>query len=102
LRRFIVPLGVFQSNRMTKTKWIAVLVLLAVVALFVPFVPQTLASGQVLGAHYQRTAVVSPTYYAFGCGAFVNSQIAAQLGSGYSGIYQLSKGYTFTCNYNSQ
>ena len=87
---------------MSATKWIAVLVLLAVVALFVPFVPQTQASGQFLGAYYSRTAVVSPTYYAFHCGAFVNSQVAAQLGSGYTGIYQLSKGYTFTCDYTSQ
>ncbi len=78
------------------------LVSLAVVALFVPFVPQTQASGQFPGAHYQRTAVVSPTYYFFRCGAFVNSQVAAQLSSGYSGFYQLSKGYTFTCSYNSQ
>jgi hypothetical protein len=87
---------------MSKTKWIAALVLLGAFALFVPFVPQTQASGQFIGAHYQRSAVVSPTYYAFGCGAFVNSQVAAQLGSGFSGIYQLSKGYTFTCNYSSQ
>lgn len=87
---------------MKATKWIAVLVLVALVALFVPFVPQTQAQGQFLGAHYQRSAVVSPTYYAFHCGSFINSQISAQLGSGYSGFYQLSKGYTFTCNYNSQ
>ena len=87
---------------MSTTKWIAVFVILAAIALFVPFVPQTQASGQFLGAHYQRTADVSPTYYAFHCGAYVNSQIVAQLGSGYTGLYQLSKGYTFTCNYTSQ
>ncbi len=87
---------------MSKTKWIAVLVLLGVVALFVPFVPQTLASGQFLGAHYQRTADVSPTYYLFHCGSYVNSQVSAQLTSGYSGFYQLSKGYTFACNFNAQ
>ncbi|MDG6959052.1 MAG: hypothetical protein JRM79_05345 [Nitrososphaerota archaeon] len=87
---------------MNAKTWIAVLVLVVLVALFVPFVPQTQASGQFLTAHYQRTAVVSPTYYAFHCGAYVNSQLAAQIGSGYSGIYQLSKGYTFACNYNVQ
>ena len=87
---------------MSMTKGIVVLVVLAAIALFVPFVPQTQASGQFLGAHYQQSAVVSPTFYAFHCGAFVNSQVAAQLGSGYTGIYQLSKGYTFTCNYNNQ
>ncbi|MDG6898594.1 MAG: hypothetical protein JRN24_02540 [Nitrososphaerota archaeon] len=87
---------------MSSTKWLVALALVALVALFVPFVPQTQASGQFLGAHYQQTAVVSPTYYAFHCGSYVNSQFSTQLGSGYSGFYQLSKGYTFTCNYNSQ
>ncbi|HKT21700.1 MAG TPA: hypothetical protein VJR06_03625 [Nitrososphaerales archaeon] len=82
--------------------WIMALVLVALVALFVPFVPQTQASGQFLTAHYQRTADVSPTYYLFHCGAYVNSQIATQLGTGYTGFYQLSKGYTFTCSYNVQ
>ena len=80
----------------------AILVLLGAVALFVPFVPQTQASGHFLGANYQRTADVSPTYYLTGCGAYVNSQFAAQLGSGYTGLAQLSKGYTFACNFNAQ
>jgi len=87
---------------MSATKWIVLLVVLAAVALFVPFVPQTQASGHFLGAQYQRTAVVSPAYYVFHCGSYFNSQVTAQLGSGYSGFYQLSKGYSFTCNYNSQ
>ena len=72
------------------------------VALFVPFVPQTQASGRFLGAHYQRTADVSPTYYLVGCGAYANSQFTAQLASGYTGIAQLSKGYTFACNFSAQ
>lgn len=87
---------------MSTKKWIVVLALAALVALFVPFVPQTQASGHFLGASYQRSAMVSPTYYAFHCGSFINSQISTQLGSGYSGFYQLSKGYTFTCSYNTQ
>jgi hypothetical protein len=87
---------------MSKKLWIGVLVLLGLVALFVPFVPQTQASGQFLGAHYQRTADVSPTYYLFHCGSFVNAQLSAQLAAGYSGFYQLSKGYTFTCDFNTQ
>ena len=87
---------------MSATKWVAVLVLVAVMSLFVPFIPQTQASGHFFGAQYQRTAMVSPTYYAFHCGSYVNSQVTAQLGSGYTGIYQLSKGYTFTCIYSSQ
>ena len=87
---------------MSKTRWAIALLLIGAVALFVPLVPQTQASGQFLGAHYQRTAVASPTYYIFQCGAFVNSQISAQLASGYSGFYQLSKGYNFACNYSSQ
>lgn len=87
---------------MSKTKWMAVLVLLGLAALFVPFVPQTQASGHLLGAHYQRTADVSPTYYLTGCGAYVNSRFAAQLAWGYSGIAQLSRGYTFTCGFNAQ
>lgn len=86
---------------MSARLWVAVLVILGVVALFVPFVPQTQASGQFLGAHYHQTADVSPTYYFFHCGSYVNSQASAQLGVGYSGFYQLSKGYTFACNYNS-
>jgi len=84
------------------TKWIAVLVLLGVIALFVPFVPQTRGSGQFLGAHYQSTADVSPTYYLFHCGSYVNSHLSTELAFGYTGIYQLSQGYTFTCNINTQ
>ncbi len=76
--------------------------MLALVALFVPFVPQTQASGHFLGASYRQTSDVSPTYYAFHCGSYVNSQFVTQLGSGYTGLVQLSKGYTFSCNYNSQ
>lgn len=87
---------------MTKTKWVVLLVIVGLIAIFVPFVPQTQASGQFLGGSYQRTAVVSPSFYAFHCGSYINSQISTQLGSGYSGFYQLSKGYTFACNYNSQ
>lgn len=81
---------------------VVLLALIAAVAMFVPFVPQTQSSGHFLGSSYQRTAVVSPTYYAFHCGSFINSQVVTQLGSGYSGFYQLSKGYTFTCNYNAR
>ena len=87
---------------MSARKWIAVLVLIGIVALFVPFVPQTQASGQFLVAHYQRTADVSPTYYLFRCGSYVNAQVAAQFGSGASGLYQLSNGYSFACNFNAQ
>ncbi len=87
---------------MSKTTLAVLLILLGAVALFVPLLPQTQASGQFLGAHYQRTAVVSPTYYVFHCGAYVNSQVSAQLASGYTGFYQLSKGYNFACNYSSQ
>jgi hypothetical protein len=83
-------------------KWIALLALVALVALFVPFVPQTQASGQFLTAHLQRTADVSPTYYIFHCGAYMNSQIATQIGLGYTGFYQLSKGHSFACSYNVQ
>ena len=82
-------------------KWIVALVLVALVALFVPFVPQTQGSGHFFSINYQRTADVSPTYYVFHCGSYINSQVATELGSGYAGFYQLSKGYTFTCNYNS-
>ncbi len=85
---------------MNATRWM--LVVLAAVVLFVSFVPTTQSSGHFLGAHYQQSADVSPTCYAFHCGAYVNSQVSAQLASGYTGILQLSKGYTFTCNYNSQ
>jgi len=87
---------------MSKTRWAVALLLIGAVALFVPLVPQTFASGQFPGAHYQRSAVVSPTYYVFHCGAFVNSEVTAQLASGYSGFYKLSKGYNFACNYSSQ
>lgn len=82
--------------------WIGLLVLVALVALFVPFIPQTQASAHFVTASIQRTADVSPTYYLFHCGAFTNSQITAQLGGGYTGFYQLSKGYSFECNYNVQ
>ena len=60
---------------MNTKRWVAALAILGIVALFIPFVPQTQASGHFLGAHYQRSADVSPTYYLFGCGAYVNSQI---------------------------
>lgn len=86
---------------MSTKGWVAVLVILGVIILFVPFVPQTQASGRFLGVHYQRSADVSPSYYIAGCGGYVNSQVGAQFTTGYSGFYQLSKGYTFACNYNS-
>ena len=87
---------------MSKKVWIAVLALVALVALFVPFVPQTQASGQFLTAHFQRSADVSPSYYAFHCGAYMNSQISTKIGSSYSGLYHISKGYSFSCDYNVQ
>jgi hypothetical protein len=86
---------------MRAKKWAAVIIVVAFISLFVPFVPQTFASGTIFGAHYQRTAVVSPTYYAFHCGSYVDAQVSTQLASGFSGFYDLSKGYTFSCNYNS-
>jgi hypothetical protein len=81
-------------------KWVAAIIMLAIVALFVPFVPQTVASGQFLGAQYHHTAVVSPSYYIFHCGSYVDSRYSTGLGS-ISGIYQASKGYTFSCAFNS-
>ena len=75
---------------------------LLTVALFIPFIPQTQSSGHFLGVQYQRSAIVSPSYYAFHCGAYVDSKVTAQLGSGYAGFYQLPKAYTFTCDYSSQ
>jgi hypothetical protein len=85
---------------MSAKKWIALLALVALVALFVPFVPQTQASGSLFGAHYQHTSVVSPTFYAFQCGSFINSRVTATLGT-FSGVYQITKGYNFACNYYS-
>ncbi len=85
---------------MSVKKWIVVFVLLAAVALFVPFIPQTQASGHFLGAHYANTADVSPTYYAFHCGSYANAQFMTNLGN-FTSVYQLSKGYTFACNYSS-
>jgi hypothetical protein len=86
---------------MSARKWAIVLLIVGLIALFVPFVPQTNSSGQFFGAHYASTATVSPTYYVFHCGSYVNSRITAQLTSGYTGIYDLSKGYTFSCVYTS-
>ncbi|MBI3860192.1 MAG: hypothetical protein HY296_08210 [Thaumarchaeota archaeon] len=83
-------------------KWVAVALVLVAFFLFVPFVPYTRASGQYFGAHYQVTADVSPSYYLTRCGSYINSQAAAQLASGFSGFYQLSRGYTFTCNFQAQ
>lgn len=87
---------------MSAKPWIALLVLLGAVALFVPFVPQTQASGHFLGARYQQTADVSPTYYLFHCGSYENTKVTTQIGSGFTGLYQLSQGYNFACNYQSQ
>jgi hypothetical protein len=87
---------------MSAKVWLALLVLVALVALFVPFVPQTQASAHFVTANFQRTADVSPSYYLFHCGAYMNAQLTAQLGGGYTGFYQLSKGYSFQCNYNYQ
>lgn len=85
---------------MSATKWVALLAVLTMVVIFVPFVPQTQASGSFLGAHYRQSSVVSPTYYAFHCGSYINSQYSASLGN-LTGVYQTTKGYTFACNYNS-
>ncbi len=84
---------------MSRRKWVAVIVIAALIALFVPFVPQTSASGQFFGAHYQRTATVSPSYYAFHCGSYIDSRYSAELGA-YSSFYQVASGYTFSCIYN--
>ena len=81
-------------------KWVLALFLLTLVAIFVPFVPQTQASGHILGAKYKQSSVVSPSYYAFHCGSYISSQLSASLGT-FSSAYQVSKGYTFACNYNS-
>ncbi len=102
MRRFKESAAKLLPKNMNRNKWIVALVLVALVALFVPFVPQTQASGHFLGASYRQSAVVSPPYYAFHCGSYVDSQFATQLSSGYSGILQLSQGYNFACNYSSQ
>lgn len=86
---------------MSAIKWLVVLAIVGLVALFVPFVPMTSGSGQFFGAHYATTATVSPTYYVFHCGSYVDRGISANIGSGYTSFYQLSKGYTFSCVYTS-
>lgn len=85
---------------MSAKMWIAAIFLLALVALFVPFIPQTTASGHFLGAHYANTADVSPTYYAFHCGSYANARFLTQLGN-FTSVYDLSKGYSFSCNYTT-
>lgn len=86
---------------MVSRKWIAVMVAVGIIALFIPFIPQTTSSGRFFGAQYERTATVSPSYYVFHCGSYMNNGYTAQLGSGYAGFDQLSKGYTFSCVYTS-
>jgi len=87
---------------MSATRWIILLLFLLGVALFIPFIPQTQASGHFVGVQYQQTAVVSPSYYVFHCGSYVDMEVSAHLGSHMAGNYQPSAGYTFTCNYSSQ
>jgi hypothetical protein len=87
---------------MSATRWMILLLLLLAVALFVPFIPQTQASGHFVGVQVQQTAIVSPSYYVFHCGSYVGMKMSAQLGSHMTGDYQPSTGYTFSCNYNSQ
>jgi hypothetical protein len=84
---------------MNRRKWVAVVVIAALIALFVPFVPQTTASGQFLGAQYQHTATVLPSYYVFHCGSYIDSRYSTQLGAFHS-FYQVARGYTFACTYN--
>ena len=84
---------------MSRRKWVAVAVIAALIALFVPFVPQTTSSGQFLGAQYQHNATVSPSYYLFHCGSYIDSRYSTQLGSFHS-FYQVTRGYTFACVYN--
>jgi len=84
------------------SKWLVLLVVVGAVALFVPFIPQTQAMGRFVGGQYQQTAIVSPTYYVFHCGSYVDLRVTAQLGSEFAGFYQLPKGYAFSCDYNSQ
>lgn len=86
---------------MKHMKVAGIVLALALVALFVPFLPATVSSGQFLGVHYQQTATESPAFYAFHCGAYMNAQVSAQLPPNFSGFYKLSKGYSFACNYNS-
>ncbi len=85
-----------------KHKKLAGLVLaLVLVAVFVPLVPATIASGQFLSIHYQQTASESASYYAFRCGSYINPRVSAQIGSGFAAFYQLSRGYSFSCDYNA-
>ncbi|HUK79630.1 MAG TPA: hypothetical protein VLU91_03085 [Nitrososphaerales archaeon] len=87
---------------MSATRWVVLFLLLFGIALFVPFIPQTQNSGHLAGVQYQQTAIVSPSYYVSHCGAYVDMQLTAQIGSHIAGNYQPSRGYTFTCNYSSQ
>ncbi len=86
---------------MNHKKWVALVAVVGLTALFVPFLPMTSRSGQVLGAHYQVTSTVSPTYYVFHCGSYVKSGVTADFGSGYTAFYQMSRGYIFSCVYTS-
>ncbi len=74
---------------------------LVLVAVFVPFVPATIASGRFLSIHYQQTASESPSYYAFHCGSYIDPRVSAQIGSAFDAFYQLSRGYSFSCDYNA-
>jgi len=87
---------------MKHKKIVGIAIALALVALFIPFVPTTIASGQFLSVHYQQTASESPSYYAFHCGSYINPRVSAQIGSGFAAFYQLSKGYSFSCDYNAR
>ncbi len=85
---------------MSARKWAIVLVVVGLVFFLAPFVPYTSASGHILGASYRVTADVSPSYYLFRCGSYINHEATATA-QGFSSMYQITQGYTFTCNYNT-
>ncbi len=82
-------------------KMVGLVLAVVFVAVFVPLVPATMSSGHFLSVQYKQTASESPSYYAFHCGSYINPQVSAQVGSGFSAVYQLSKGYSFSCSYNA-
>jgi hypothetical protein len=80
-------------------KWIAVIVVLAVLFSFlVPIFHTTSDSGRFFGATYQVDADVSLTFLVAHCGSYINAHSSATLG-GITITHPISSGYNFQCNF---
>ena len=88
-----------EPSRSNKVSWIIVaVVVLFLVAFFVPMFPETFSSGSFFGvASVSVTANVSLTYMLFGCGAYNNLQYTGSVFGSSTVVPAQQSGYNLKC-----